>query len=123
MKLLFTKEHEWVKVDGKTATMGISDHAQHSLGDITFVELPAIGAVCKQSAQIATVESVKAASDVYAPVSGKVTEINDEVEATPETLNISPYEKGWICKIELSNKEELSSLMDQAQYDEYVKGL
>ena len=93
--LLYTKEHEWVKVEGKKAKMGITDYAQSSLGDITFVELPSEDAECTQFKPLATVESVKAASDIYAPMSGKVIEINNEVQNKPELLNQSPYEEGW----------------------------
>ncbi len=121
--LFFTKEHEWVKIEGKRAKMGISDYAQSSLGDITFVELPAIGKLCNQFKQIATVESVKAASDVYAPISGKVIEINSEVVEHPEIVNLSPYEKGWFAVIEISSVKEKENLLDSRAYGDYLKEL
>ena len=119
--LLYTKEHEWVKIDGKQATMGITDHAQHSLGDITFVELPKEGTVCTQFKQLATVESVKAASDVYAALSGKVIKVNPEVVSRPELVNESCYEKGWFITIEMSNEGEKGNLMSAAEYEKYLK--
>ncbi len=121
--LFYTKEHEWVRLEGKTAYMGISDYAQSSLGDITFVELPEKGAVLKQFQQCATVESVKAASEVYTPLPGTVTAVNQELSAHPELVNQSPYEKGYLFVLEIAAGDEKSNLMDAAGYAEYLKGL
>jgi glycine cleavage system H protein len=121
--LLYTKEHEWVSIKGKTATIGITDYAQGHLGDITFVDLPKAGNAVAQFKQCATVESVKAASDVYAPVSGTVVKANDELAAHPELINQSPYEKGYFAVIELANDKEAANLMPAAEYKKYVEGL
>jgi glycine cleavage system H protein len=121
--LLFTKEHEWVKIEGKKAKMGITDYAQHLLGDITFAELPATGTACSQFKKLATVESVKAASDVYAPLSGKVAEVNEALTRQPELINQSPYETGWFVVIELSDEKEKAKLMNSNDYRGYVEGL
>jgi len=123
MGLFFSKEHEWVKISGTTATVGISDHAAHELGDITFVELPQVGKTVSQFAVLAAIESVKAASDIYAPVSGKVIAVNETLENTPEVVNESAEESGWICVIEVSAPDEVQNLMSRAEYDEYLKGL
>ena len=123
MSMYFTKEHEWVKVDGTQATIGISEHAAHELGDITFVELPQMGKTVKQFGTLAGIESVKAASDIYAPISGKVTQVNDKLEDAPELVNESAEDAGWICKVEAADLAELGSLMERAAYDEYLKGL
>lgn len=120
-ELKYTKEHEWVKVEGDLATLGITDHAQSELGDITFVELPQEGDELAKGASAATVESVKAASDVYSPVSGKVEAVNESLEAGPEKMNQSPYEEGWICKISMKDAGELADLMDAAMYEEFLK--
>lgn len=121
--LLYTKEHEWVSVKGKTATIGITDYAQGHLGDITFVDVPKVGAAVSQFKQCATVESVKAASDVYAPVSGKVTKANVEIATHPELVNQSPYDKGYFAVIEMSSDAETANLMKPADYKKYVEGL
>lgn len=121
--LLYTKEHEWVSIKGRTATIGISDYAQGHLGDITFVDVPKTGAVVTQFKQCATVESVKAASDVYAPVSGKIVKANAELAAHPELVNQSPYEKGYFAIIEMTNEKEAANLMKPADYKTYVEGL
>jgi len=121
--LLYTKEHEWVSVKGKTAMIGITDYAQGHLGDITFVDVPKVGSAVVQFKQCATVESVKAASDVYAPVSGKVTKANAELAAHPELVNQSPYEKGFFAVIEMSDGKETANLMKAAEYKKYVEGL
>lgn len=123
MSMYFTKEHEWVKVDGNVGTVGISDHAAHELGDITFVELPKIGAVVKQFGVLGSIESVKAASDIFAPLSGKVIKINDALETAPEAVNESAEEAGWMAQIEISAAAELGNLMTQEQYDAYLKTL
>jgi glycine cleavage system H protein len=123
MELFFSKEHEWVKISGTTATIGISDHAAHELGDITFVELPAVGKTVKQFETVAAIESVKAASDIYSPLSGKVTSINETLETTPEVVNESAEEAGWICTLEIADPSETAKLMSKADYDEYLKSL
>ena len=121
--LLYTKDHEWVKIDGANATMGITDFAQSSLGDITFVDAPKPGLKVKQSGLCATVESVKAASDVYAPFSGKVVTLNDELSAHPELVNKSPYDKGYFFIMELSDESEKKDLMDANAYAKYLEGI
>ncbi|MFA4992473.1 MAG: glycine cleavage system protein GcvH [Candidatus Omnitrophota bacterium] len=121
--LLYTKDHEWAKLDGDKATIGITDFAQHSLGDITFIDLPKPGAQVKQSAWCATVESVKAASDVYAPLSGEVLKANAELTAHPELVNKSAYEAGWFAVIKIADLEEKKTLMNPVQYKEYIQGL
>ena len=119
-ELKYTKEHEWVKVDGEKALIGITDHAQSELGDITFVELPTQGKQVKQGESLAVIESVKAASDVYAAVSGEVAAINEALEDAPEIVNQSPYENGWICRIKMSDIVEVEAMMDAAAYEEYL---
>lgn len=121
--IYFTKEHEWVKVNGTAAVCGISDHAAHELGDITFVELPAVGKQVKQLDVLAAIESVKAASDIYAPVSGKVVKVNSELEDAPEKVNESAEDAAWMVELELADAAELSALMTKDQYDEYLKSL
>ena len=121
--LKYSKEHEWVKVDGNVATVGITDHAQHALGDIVFVELPKVGSEAKFMKSIGVVESVKAASDVYSPVSGKVTEVNSALTNKPETLNGDCYAAGWMVKIELSAPAELEKLLDADAYTAYLATL
>lgn len=121
--LLYTKEHEWVSIKGTTATIGITDYAQGHLGDITFVDVPKAGAGVAQFKQCATVESVKAASDVYAPVSGKVVRANGELAAHPELVNQSPYDKGYFAVIEMSDAKETANLMKAPEYKAYVEGL
>ncbi|MFC1754574.1 glycine cleavage system protein GcvH [Thermoproteota archaeon] len=121
--LLYTKEHEWVKIEGSQATIGISDHAQSSLGGITFVECPTIGQECQQFKQLATVESVKAASDIYAPLSGKVLKVNEELSSNPELINQFPYENGWLVVIEIADGKETENLLSSAAYKKYLEGL
>ncbi|OGS28163.1 MAG: glycine cleavage system protein H [Elusimicrobia bacterium RIFOXYB2_FULL_48_7] len=118
--LKYTEKHEWVKVAGNTATVGITDYAQHALGDITFVQLPEAGKAVKQGGELGVVESVKAASDIYSPISGTVKEANTALEAAPETINKDPYNGGWICKLEGVNASELSSLLSPEKYDELI---
>jgi glycine cleavage system H protein len=118
--LKFSKEHEWVLVEGGVATVGITDYAQDQLGDIVFVELPAVGDKVSKEDAFGVVESVKAVSDIYAPVSGKVVEVNDDLPENPEMLNEDPYGDGWIIKIEMSDPEEIQDLMTSAEYEEYV---
>ncbi len=122
-EIYFTKEHEWVKVNGTSAVCGISDHAAHELGDITFVELPAVGKQVKQFEVLAAIESVKAASDIYAPVSGKVVKVNTELEDAPEKVNESAEEAAWMVELELSDAAELASLMTKEQYEAYLTTL
>jgi len=119
--LLYTKEHEWVKIEGNIATIGITDYAQEQLGEITFVELPDVGMELEQSEEFAVIESSKAASDVYAPLSGKVTEINDTLETEPELINNDCYKSGWVCKIEITDEKVVEDLMDAKQYAEFLK--
>ena len=121
--LLYTKEHEWVKLEGNKGRVGITDFAQGHLGDVTFVEPPEVGKELKQFEMLTTVESVKAASDIYAPLSGKVVEANPGLESAPEALNKSPYGEGWIAVIEVKDLSEKNNLMDAGKYEEYVKTL
>lgn len=121
--IYFTKEHEWAKVNGNIAVSGISEHAAHELGDVTFVELPAVGKLVKQGEVMAAIESVKAASDIYAPVSGKIVKVNSDLEAAPEKVNESAEEAAWMVEIEISDAAELGSLMSKEQYDAFLKTL
>jgi glycine cleavage system H protein len=123
MSLYFTKEHEWVRVDGDTATVGISDHAQEQLGDIVFAEVPETGKRLNKGQEAAVVESVKAASDVYSPVSGEVVDGNSKVADDPSIVNSDPEGEGWFFKLKLDNPGELDGLMDEAAYREWVKTL
>ena len=118
--LKYSKEHEWVLVESGVATVGVTDYAQDQLGDIVFVELPAVGDKVSKEDAFGVVESVKAVSDIYAPVSGKVVEVNDDLPENPEMLNEDPYGDGWIIKIEMNDPEELQDLMTAAEYEEYV---
>lgn len=122
--LRYTKDHEWLELhsDG-TATVGITDYAQHALGDLVFVELPAVGATLVQGKQFAVVESVKAASEVYAPVNGTVTEVNTHLQTAPEAINQTPYTQGWIAKVKLSNPINEADLMAATAYDDFIKSL
>ena len=122
-EMYFTKEHEWIKVAGATGKIGISEHAAHELGDITFVELPKIGKSVKQYDVLAAIESVKAASDIFAPLSGKVIAVNDELDSAPEIVNESAEEKAWMAEIEIADAAELKNLMTQDQYNDYLKTL
>ncbi|MFN3876794.1 MAG: glycine cleavage system protein GcvH [Brevundimonas sp.] len=119
----FTKDHEWVSLDGDIATVGISKHAADALGDVVFVEVPEVGKTVAKGASFAVVESVKAASDVYAPVSGEVVESNDALSTAPETVNAAPEGDGWFAKIKVSDAAELDALMDQAAYDAFLATL
>ena len=118
--LRYSKEHEWVRTEGDIATIGITHFAQDQLGDVVFVELPEKGASVRQHASLGVVESVKAASDVYAPVSGEVVERNVKVIESPELVNSSPYKEGWLVKVRMSDKAEPASLLDAAAYREHV---
>jgi len=123
MSLYFTREHEWIRVEGDTATIGISNHAQEQLGDIVFAEVPEAGRRVSKGQEAAVVESVKAASDVYAPVSGEVTEGNPAVADDPALVNSDPEGEGWFFKLRLDNPSELDGLMDEAAYRDWVKTL
>jgi glycine cleavage system H protein len=117
----YSKSHEWVKVEGSTAIIGITDHAQDALGDITFIELPKNGAALKKEKECGVIESVKAASDIYAPISGTVTEINESLESAPEEINSDPYNNGWIYKCTITSAAEIDSLMDAATYEKFLE--
>lgn len=119
--LLYTRGHEWVKVENDIAIVGITDHAQEMMGELTFVELPAIGGEYQVQDEMAVVESSKAASDVYCPLVGKVAEVNSELESRPELINQDCYEAGWICKMEITDKTTLDILMDAKEYEQYLK--
>ncbi|HEX8841629.1 MAG TPA: glycine cleavage system protein GcvH [Sphingomicrobium sp.] len=123
MSLYFTKEHEWIRVDGDTATVGVSNHAQEQLGDIVFVEVPEGGRRLNKGQEAAVVESVKAASDVYSPVSGEVTESNQAIVDDPSLVNSDPEGAGWFFKLKLDNQGELDGLMDEAAYRDWCKTL
>ena len=123
MTLYFTREHEWIRVDGDTATVGISDHAQQALGDIVFAEVPEPGRRLAKGQEAAVVESVKAASDVYAPVGGEVTEGNQAIADDPALINRDPEGEGWFFKLRLDDAGELQGLMDEASYRDWVKTL
>ena len=123
MSLYFTKEHEWVRVDGDTATVGISDHAQEQLGDIVFAEVPETGKRLSKGQEAAVVESVKAASDVYSPVSGEVTEGNSKVADDPSIVNSDPEGEGWFFKLRLDDPGEVDGLMDESAYRDWIKTL
>lgn len=116
----YSKEHEWVKVEGNTATIGITEYAQGELGDIVFVELPDVDEEINEGDTFGSVESVKTVSELYAPVSGKIVETNDELEDSPEFVNESPYEKAWMVKVELSDESQLDELLSAEQYSEMI---
>lgn len=118
--LKFSKDHEWVRTEGNIKTIGITDFAQSELGDIVFVELPEAGDEITAGQPFGSVESVKTVSELYAPISGKVVEVNSELEDSPEFVNESPYDNAWLIKVEASNDDELTELLDQAQYDEMI---
>ncbi len=119
----YTNEHEWIRVDGDVGTIGITDYAQEQLGDVVFVDVPQVGRKVTKGESIAVVESVKAASDIFAPVSGEIVEANGALTNAPGDVNAEPMGKGWFFKIRLSNKSELDGLMDEAAYNTFVKGL
>lgn len=119
--LKYTKEHEWIKIEGNVGTVGITDFAQDQLGDVVFVELPAVGRELKAHEQFGVVESVKTVSDLYIPVAGKVIEVNTALDASPELVNSGTYEDGWMIKIELANPSDADALLDAAAYDAYTK--
>jgi len=116
-ELKYTKDHEWARVDGNTVVVGITDYAQSELGDIVYVELPEVGTQVTQGESFGTIEAVKAVSDLYAPVSGEVIEVNVKLNDSPELVNQDPYGEGWMIKIQISNPAELDDLLDKAQYE------
>lgn len=116
----YTKDHEWVQLNGATGTIGITDYAQHALGDVVFVELPKVGAKVKAGDVLGTVESVKAVSEVFSPVSGEVTEVNSELSTAPEKINQDPHRSAWLVKIKLADANEATKLMDSKTYTDYV---
>jgi len=119
--LKYTNEHEWARIEGDVATVGITDYAQESLGDVVYIETPEIGTEVKKGEEFGSIESVKAVSDVFSPISGEIIEVNEELADHPEYINQSPYDKGWIVKIKISNPEEADELMDSTKYEEFVK--
>jgi glycine cleavage system H protein len=119
--LLYTETHEWVKIDGDIATIGITDYAQNELGDIVYVDLPAVGDEAVKGEPFGSIEAVKAVEDMNSPVSGKIVEVNEELDGTPELINSSAYENGWIIKVELSDKSELESLLDAEAYKKIIE--
>jgi glycine cleavage system H protein len=119
-ELKFTKEHEWIKIRDEVAIIGISDFAQEQLGDIVSIELPKPGGIFRQGHTMAIIDSVKASSDIYAPISGEIIEVNEGLIEKPEIINQSPYDSGWIAKIKPSNIEEFESLMTKEKYDRYI---
>ena len=119
-KLAYTKEHEWIAVDGNVATIGITDYAQGELGDIVFVELPEVDDETEQMESFGTIEAVKAVSELYAPVTGKVVEINERLEDEPELINSDPYGEGWMIKVDLSDTSELDGLLSAADYQKVI---
>src|SRR5689334_19556224 len=123
MSTRYTKDHEYIRVEGDTGTVGITDYAQQQLGDVVYVELPAVGKKVEKGKEAAVVESVKAASEVYAPVSGEVVAVNDALAGEPAKVNADPMGDGWFLKIRMSNSAELDALMDEAKYQSYVAGL
>jgi glycine cleavage system H protein len=121
--LYYTKDHEWARINGDTAVIGITDYAQQSLGEITFIELPAVKKQVKVHDIVAVVESSKAASDVYSPLAGSVLEVNSELGTKPELINQDCYKTGWICKIKISEPAGMKNLLNSVQYEEYLKSL
>jgi glycine cleavage system H protein len=123
MTVKYSNEHEWIRVEGDVGTIGITNYAQEQLGDVVFVDVPAVGRKVAKGESVAVVESVKAASDIFAPVSGEIVEGNAALANSPGDVNAEPMGKGWFFKIKLSNKSELDGLMDEAAYNIFVKGL
>jgi glycine cleavage system H protein len=121
-ELRYSTDHEWIRQDGNTVTIGVTDFAQDSLGDVVFVEVPESGATLELGESFTEVESTKSVSDIYAPVSGTISEVNDALDDQPELLNSDPYGEGWICRIEMSNPAELDALMDAAGYTALTEG-
>ena len=121
-ELLYTKEHEWTRIDDNVATIGITDYAQGELGDIVYLELPEIGTQVNQGDSFGTIEAVKAVSDLYAPLSGEVVEINKSLNDEPEKVNQNPYDEGWMIKLKLSDESEKEELLDSGQYEDLIEG-
>lgn len=119
--LLFTKEHEWIRIDGEIATIGISDHAQQELGDVVYIELPKPGDKFDSGATFGSVESVKAVSELFMPISGEIIEINEDLASGPEKINADPYGVGWMMRVRLRDKSETARLMSAQEYDEFTK--
>jgi glycine cleavage system H protein len=119
-KFRYTKQHEWADVSGDTATIGITDYAQHELGDVVFAELPKVGAKIEAGKSFGTVESVKAVSEIYSPLTGEVTAINGDLQNTPETINTDPHGAAWLIKVKLANPAEVNGLMDAAAYEAFI---
>ena len=119
----FSKEHEWVLVEGNIATIGVSDYAQKELGDIVYVELPEAGDKFEKGETCSNIESVKAVNDIYTPISGEIVEVNEKLEESPELVNKDASKEGWILKIKMSKPDEVEELMDETQYNEYLKGI
>ena len=122
-EIYYTKEHEWLDLIGNIATVGITDYAQRQLGDIVFVELPELGREFSKDSEIAVIESVKTASEVYAPISGRVIEVNTRIEETPEIINNSPLQEGWLFKIEVMNSEEIQELILKSEYELFINNI
>jgi glycine cleavage system H protein len=122
-ELLFTPTHEWVKVDGDSVFVGVTDHAQEELGDVALVQMPEVGRVLQSGDGFGEIESIKAVSELYAPVGGEVVEVNETLSASPEQINIDPYGEGWIIKLRVSKPAELDALLDSSSYDALLKGL
>jgi glycine cleavage system H protein len=123
VNLFFSKDHEWLRVEGDMAVVGITDYAQHELGDVVYVDLPTVGKELKKGDSGANIESVKAVSDVYAPVSGKIVAVNQNLSNAPVLINQEPFAAGWIFKISMTQASELQELMDEKKYDEFLKGI
>ncbi len=121
--LKFTEEHEWLEVEGEVATVGITDYAQNALGDVVFVELPEVGASYEKGDEVAVVESVKAASEVYAPLAGEIVEVNEALEGEPGLVNSAAMDAGWFFKIKIADAGELDDMMDETAYAEFIEGL
>lgn len=120
-ELKYTKEHEWARVTGNTVVVGVTQHAQEALGDVVYVELPKVGSTITAGKQFGVIESTKAVSELYAPVTGKVTKVNDELTANPQTVNSDPYGAGWIVEVELSDTSQLGNLLDASAYADLLK--
>jgi len=121
--LMYTKDHEWINIEDNIGTVGITDYAQESLGDITYVELPGVGDEVEQFGDLASIESVKAANDIFSPMAGKIVEVNHNLEDNPELINKSCYNKGWIVKIEIADPEETSNLMTADEYEKFLESV
>ena len=121
--LRFTKSHEWVLFEGDIATVGISDHAQEELGDVALVQFPEVGRVLQRDQKFGEIESIKAVSDLFAPVGGEVVAVNESIEDAPEIVNNDPYGAGWLLKLRVKDTQQADSLLDKSTYDDYVKGL